>query len=57
MNGDYYVVKDERGKEVSLLSDKRTDKPVIQNETALRRCTRSEYRPVDSIQRVYGWPR
>jgi len=30
MDGDYYVVKDERGKEVSLLSDKRTDKPVIQ---------------------------
>lgn len=30
MDGDYYVVKDESGKEVSLLSDKRTDKPVIQ---------------------------
>ena len=30
MDGDYYVIKDESGKEVSLLSDKRTDKPVIQ---------------------------
>lgn len=30
MDGDYYVVKDERGNEVSLLSDKRTDKPVIE---------------------------
>jgi len=30
MDGDYYVVKDVNGKEVSLLSDKRTDKPVIQ---------------------------
>jgi hypothetical protein len=30
MDGDYFVVKDESGKEVSLLSDKRTDKPVIQ---------------------------
>ena len=30
MDGDYYVVKDESGKEVSLLTDKRTDKPVIQ---------------------------
>jgi hypothetical protein len=30
MDGDYYVVKDESGKEMSLLSDKRTDKPVIQ---------------------------
>jgi hypothetical protein len=29
-DGDYYVVKDERGKEVSLLTDKRTDKPVIE---------------------------
>lgn len=29
MDGDYYVVRDESGKEVSLLSDKRTDKPVI----------------------------
>jgi len=30
MDGDYDVVKDENGKEVSVLSDKRTDKPVIQ---------------------------
>ena len=30
MDGNYYVVKDESGKEVSLLSDKRTNKPVIQ---------------------------
>lgn len=30
MDGDYYVVKDESGKEVSLLPDKRTDKPVIE---------------------------
>ena len=30
MDGDYYVVKDVNGKEVSLLSDKRTDKPGIQ---------------------------
>ncbi|HSA85458.1 MAG TPA: hypothetical protein VLE46_04715 [Nitrospira sp.] len=30
LDGDYYVVKDESGKEVSLGSDKRTDKPVIQ---------------------------
>ena len=30
MDGDYYVVKEDSGKEVSLLSDKRTDKPVIQ---------------------------
>ena len=30
MDDDYYVVKDESGKEVSLLSDKRTGKPVIQ---------------------------
>ena len=29
-DGDYYVVKDEKGKEVSLLTDKRTDKPVIE---------------------------
>ena len=29
-DGDYYVVKDETGKEVSLLTDKRTDKPVIE---------------------------
>lgn len=29
-DGDYYVVKDENGKEVSLLSDQRTDKPVIE---------------------------
>ena len=29
-DGDYYVIKDERGKEVSLLSDARTDKPVIE---------------------------
>ncbi len=29
-DGDYYVVKDESGKEVSLLTDKRTDKPVIE---------------------------
>lgn len=28
-DGDYYVIKDEQGNEVSLLSDKRTDKPVI----------------------------
>lgn len=28
-DGDYYVVKDEKGNEVSVLSDKRTDKPVI----------------------------
>jgi hypothetical protein len=30
MDGDYYVVKDEKGKEVSLLTDKRTDKPVVE---------------------------
>lgn len=30
MDGDYYVVKEDSGKEVSLLSDKRTDKPVVQ---------------------------
>ncbi|OQW34769.1 MAG: hypothetical protein A4E19_17790 [Nitrospira sp. SG-bin1] len=29
-DGDYYVVKEESGKEVSLLTDKRTDKPVIE---------------------------
>ncbi len=29
MDGDYFIVKDENGEEVSLLSDKRTDKPVI----------------------------
>ena len=29
MDGDYFIVKDEKGDEVSLLSDKRTDKPVI----------------------------
>lgn len=28
-DGDYYVVKDEKGNEVSVLSDQRTDKPVI----------------------------
>ncbi|MGC4096101.1 MAG: hypothetical protein QM706_03205 [Nitrospira sp.] len=28
-DGDYYIVKDEKGNEVSVLSDKRTDKPVI----------------------------
>ena len=29
-DGDYYVVKEESGREVSLLTDKRTDKPVIE---------------------------
>jgi hypothetical protein len=29
-DGDYYFIKDESGKEVSLLSDKRTEKPVIE---------------------------
>ena len=29
MDGDYYIVRDESGNEVSLLSDKRTDKPVV----------------------------
>lgn len=29
-DGDYYFVKDETGKEVSLLSDQRTVKPVIE---------------------------
>jgi hypothetical protein len=29
-DGDYFVVKEESGKEVSLLTDKRTDKPVIE---------------------------
>ncbi|MHC9062805.1 hypothetical protein ACYX34_08970 [Nitrospira sp. CMX1] len=29
-DGDYFVVKDESGKEVSLLTDKRTDKPIIE---------------------------
>lgn len=28
-DGDYYVVKDEKGNEVSVLSDKRTNMPVI----------------------------
>jgi len=30
MDGDYYFIKDESGKEVSLLSDQRTVKPVIE---------------------------
>ncbi len=30
MDGDYFVIQDEQGKEVSLLSDRRTDKPVIE---------------------------
>lgn len=29
-DGDYHVVKDKSGKEVSLLTDKRTDKPLIE---------------------------
>jgi hypothetical protein len=29
-DGDYYFIKDESGKEVSLLSDQRTVKPVIE---------------------------
>ncbi len=29
MDGDYYVVKDEKGNEVRVFSDKRPDKPVI----------------------------
>jgi hypothetical protein len=31
-DGDYYFIKDERGKEVSLLSDQRAVKPVIEKE-------------------------
>jgi hypothetical protein len=30
VDGDYYFIKDESGKEVSLLSDKRSEKPVIE---------------------------
>ena len=30
MDGDYYVIKDERGAEVSLRSDKNTNKPIVQ---------------------------